>query len=191
MRQDGGLFDVEVDPQYAKNGWIYLSYSEPLEGYKLPPRRSECAERTRAQAGGGRGNQPPSIPSMTVIVRGKIKDNAWVDQQVLFRGPQELVHHRELPLRFALHLRPAGAPVLLDRRQGHAEARAGSVEADRQDPSHQRRRIGAEGQPVREPRRRGADRSGATVIATRRGSRSIPSPASCGKPSTVRPAATS
>ena len=23
-RQDGGLFDVEVHPQYAKNGWIYL-----------------------------------------------------------------------------------------------------------------------------------------------------------------------
>src|SRR5258707_190450 len=27
--QDGGLFDVEVHPQYARNGWIYLSYAEP------------------------------------------------------------------------------------------------------------------------------------------------------------------
>ena len=25
-RQDAGLFDVEVHPQYAKNGWIYLAY---------------------------------------------------------------------------------------------------------------------------------------------------------------------
>ena len=27
---------------------------------------------------------------MTVIVRGKIRNNAWVDQQVIFRGAPEL-----------------------------------------------------------------------------------------------------
>ena len=86
VRQDGGLFDVEVDPQYAKNGWIYLSYSEPKQGFKLP---DTPPADPQAQPG-GRGNQPPSIPSMTVIVRGKIKDNAWVDQQVLFRGSDDL-----------------------------------------------------------------------------------------------------
>jgi glucose/arabinose dehydrogenase len=84
VRQDGGLFDVEVDPQYAKNGWIYLSYSEPQQGFKLP------ADPPPAAAPGGRGNQPPSIPSMTVIVRGKIKKNAWVEQQVLFKGTEDL-----------------------------------------------------------------------------------------------------
>ena len=36
-KQDGGLFDVEVHPQYARNGWIYLSYSETLPGYVPPP----------------------------------------------------------------------------------------------------------------------------------------------------------
>ncbi len=86
VRQDGGLFDVEVDPQYAKNGWIYLSYSEPLQGYTLP---TPDAAAPAPQAG-GRGNQPPSIPSMTVIVRGKIKGNAWVNQEVLFRGSKDL-----------------------------------------------------------------------------------------------------
>jgi glucose/arabinose dehydrogenase len=86
VRQDGGLFDVEVDPQYAKNGWIYLSYSEPLEGFTLPP----APDPPPAPQPGGRGNQPPSIPSMTVIVRGKIKNNAWVEQQVLFRGSKDL-----------------------------------------------------------------------------------------------------
>jgi glucose/arabinose dehydrogenase len=86
VRQDGGLFDVEVDPQYAKNGWIYLSYSEPLEGFTLPP----APDPPPAPQPGGRGNQPPSIPSMTVIVRGRIKNNAWVEQQVLFRGSQDL-----------------------------------------------------------------------------------------------------
>jgi glucose/arabinose dehydrogenase len=86
VRQDGGLFDVEVDPQYAKNGWIYLSYSEPLEGYKAPAPDAAAPAAEPA----GRGNQPPSIPSMTVIVRGKIKDNAWVEQQVLFKGSTDL-----------------------------------------------------------------------------------------------------
>ena len=36
-KQDGGMFDVEVHPQYASNGWIYLSYSETLPGYTPPP----------------------------------------------------------------------------------------------------------------------------------------------------------
>jgi glucose/arabinose dehydrogenase len=62
--QDGGLFDVEVHPNYAQNGWIYLSYSEPA----------------------------PNKTSMTVIVRGKLRDNAWVDQQVLYKAPPELYY---------------------------------------------------------------------------------------------------
>jgi len=36
-KQDGGMFDVEVHPDYKKNGWIYLSYSETLPGYVAPP----------------------------------------------------------------------------------------------------------------------------------------------------------
>jgi glucose/arabinose dehydrogenase len=90
-KQDGGLLDVEVHPQYARNGWIYLSYSETLAGYVAPPPPpAPSATDTTApppQAGRGRGG-PPDPPSMTVIVRGKInKDNEWVEQQVLFRAP--------------------------------------------------------------------------------------------------------
>ena len=87
-RQDGGLLDVEVHPQYAKNGWIYLAYSETQPGYTPPP----AAEATPAPpAQGGRGGGPPSIPSMTVVVRGKINGNSeWVEQQVLFRAATEL-----------------------------------------------------------------------------------------------------
>jgi glucose/arabinose dehydrogenase len=84
VRQDGGLFDVEVHPDYARNGWIYLSFSETLPGYKAPE-----PDPAAAAAPQGRGG-PPSPPSMTVIVRGKIRDNAWVDQQVIFRGAPEL-----------------------------------------------------------------------------------------------------
>src|SRR5439155_3544344 len=61
-RQDGGLLDVEVHPKYGQNGWIYLSYAEP----------------------------GPNDTSMTAIVRGRIKNNTWADQQFLFHAPQEL-----------------------------------------------------------------------------------------------------
>ena len=58
----GGLMDVEVHPDYEKNGWVYLSFSE---------------------AG-------PNGTAMTVIVRGRIRDGRWVDQETLFRAPVEL-----------------------------------------------------------------------------------------------------
>jgi glucose/arabinose dehydrogenase len=67
-KQDGGLLDVEAHPQYARNGWIYLSYSEALTGHVSTPAL-------------------PDPPSMTVIVRGRInKANEWIDQQVLYRA---------------------------------------------------------------------------------------------------------
>ena len=119
-KQDGGLLDVEVHPQYAKNGWIYLSYAETVPGYVAPPpaattpaapnapstnapgtpnpTAAQPADAPRGAApggvppGGGRGRGgPPDPPSMTVVVRGKInKNNEWTDQQVIFRGAPEL-----------------------------------------------------------------------------------------------------
>jgi glucose/arabinose dehydrogenase len=81
-KQDGGLFDVEVHPDYARNGWIYLSYSETLAG-SPPAGPAQEGER-------GRGG-PPDPPSMTVVVRGKINQNyEWVEQQVLFRAPPSI-----------------------------------------------------------------------------------------------------
>lgn len=61
-RQDGGLFDVEVHPDHARTGWIYLSYAAP----------------------------GPNGTSMTAVVRGRIKDNAWVDEQPIYTPPPEL-----------------------------------------------------------------------------------------------------
>jgi aldose sugar dehydrogenase len=70
-KQDGGLLDVEAHPDYARNGWIYLSYTEIRPGHAAPA--------------------PPDPPTMTVIVRGKInKDNEWVEQQLLFRAPDAI-----------------------------------------------------------------------------------------------------
>jgi len=95
-KQDGGLFDVEVHPQYAKNGWIYLSYSEIVPGYVAPPPPPPGAEPppppAGAEQGRGRGRGgPPDPPTMTVIVRGKINtNNEWTDEQVLFRAKPEV-----------------------------------------------------------------------------------------------------
>lgn len=61
----GGLMDVTADPNFGRNGWIYLAYSHALEP----------------------GNE--DTPAMTRIVRGRINDNAWVDQEVLFEAPHD------------------------------------------------------------------------------------------------------
>lgn len=59
----GGLLDVAIDPDFAKNGWIYLSFSHPLKvGSDL---------------------------AMTKIIRGIIVDNEWQNEQVLFEAKPE------------------------------------------------------------------------------------------------------
>lgn len=62
----GGLLDVAVDPNYSSNGWIYLAYSHALP----------AAEGERA-------------PAMTRIVRGRIDNHTWTDQEVLFEAPHD------------------------------------------------------------------------------------------------------
>ncbi|MDX1618191.1 MAG: PQQ-dependent sugar dehydrogenase [Balneolaceae bacterium] len=59
----GGMLDVTSDPNFSRNGWIYLAYSHALDT----------------------GGEDP--PAMTRIVRGRINDNRWVDQEVLFEAP--------------------------------------------------------------------------------------------------------
>ncbi|MEO6235848.1 MAG: PQQ-dependent sugar dehydrogenase [Vicinamibacterales bacterium] len=86
-RQDAGMLDVAVHPQYAQNGWIYLAYTEVVPGYVAPPPAPPAPDPA---AGRGRGG-PPSPPSMTVWVRGKIdRNNRWVEEQVIYRAPAEL-----------------------------------------------------------------------------------------------------
>jgi glucose/arabinose dehydrogenase len=64
----GGLLDVNIDPEYATDKWVYLSYSHAIDNP------------------GGRGKPL----AMTRIVRGKIIDHQWTDQQVLFEAPHEM-----------------------------------------------------------------------------------------------------
>ena len=64
----GGLMDVAVDPDYTENGWIYLAFSHVLD-------KKAGEERPGA---------------MTKIVRGKIENNTWTNEQVLFEAPHEM-----------------------------------------------------------------------------------------------------
>lgn len=65
VRQDGGMLDLIAHPDYAKNGWLYLAYTELGEN---------------------------RATSMTVIVRGRVRDGAWVDQELIFRAPQKFYY---------------------------------------------------------------------------------------------------
>jgi aldose sugar dehydrogenase len=63
----GGLMDVAVHPDYKKNGWVYLSFTDP--------------KKDNSRAG------------MTKIVRGKLKFSGekveWTNQQTIFEAEQE------------------------------------------------------------------------------------------------------
>jgi glucose/arabinose dehydrogenase len=88
VQQDGGYLDITVHPQYNREGWVYLAYSEVLPGFTPP---AADATPPPAAGNGGRGGRGPQIPSNTVIVRGKINArNEWADQQVIFRSPARL-----------------------------------------------------------------------------------------------------
>jgi glucose/arabinose dehydrogenase len=62
-RGQGGLLDVATDPDYAENGWVYLSFSH-----------ADANARKKL---------------MTKIVRGKIQDGQWTEEQTLFQAKAE------------------------------------------------------------------------------------------------------
>ena len=56
----GGLLGVKPHPQYARNGWIYLTFSDPQSG---------------------------NSTAMTRVVRGRLDGSRWTDQQDIYRAP--------------------------------------------------------------------------------------------------------
>ena len=67
----GYLLDVRLAPDYAKSGWVYLSYTD---------RCNDCNAASR---------QSKRPVSMNALVRGRIKDGAWVDQQTIWKTDVE------------------------------------------------------------------------------------------------------
>lgn len=81
VRQDGGFFDIAIDPDYEMNGWVYLSYSAVAPGVAQPA--PDDPKLSRAQ-------WAPAPPSMTRWVRGRINaNNEWVDQEDVLKTPAE------------------------------------------------------------------------------------------------------
>jgi glucose/arabinose dehydrogenase len=67
----GNLLDVAPHPDYARNGWIYLHFTE---------RCSDCNAASRAS------KRPVS---MNKVVRGRIRDGAWVEQETIWQTDLE------------------------------------------------------------------------------------------------------
>ncbi len=62
----GWLLDVAIHPDYERNGWIYISHGHRCEN---------CG-----------GSQPKS---MGRVIRGRIKDQTWVDEQIIWQAEPE------------------------------------------------------------------------------------------------------
>ena len=61
----GGLLEVAIHPDYAKNGWVYLGFSD--------------GAREKKDKG------KDDVRSITAVVRGRIKDHQWIDQEWIYR----------------------------------------------------------------------------------------------------------
>ncbi len=68
----GWLLDVALHPDYEENGWIYLSYGD---------RCRECSEFSRTY---------PYPVSMLRLIRGRIENGQWVDQEVIWEVDNEM-----------------------------------------------------------------------------------------------------
>jgi glucose/arabinose dehydrogenase len=64
----GWMLDVAIHPQYRDNGWIYLHHTD---------RCSDCNGLSR------RAQRPVS---MNRLVRGRIRDGEWLDQEIIWQA---------------------------------------------------------------------------------------------------------
>jgi glucose/arabinose dehydrogenase len=64
----GGMMEVAIHPDFEKNGWIYLGISDGT------------VEKAK-------GKEKKDVPNViTAVVRGKIKDGVWSDQEWIYRA---------------------------------------------------------------------------------------------------------
>ena len=74
----GGLLEVAMHPEFIRNMWVYLAFSE------------------------SGGEVDGEAVGMTKIIRGRIMDNQWVDEEVIFEVPIE--YHRAAGVHFGTRL---------------------------------------------------------------------------------------
>ena len=73
----GWMMEVALHPDYGSNGWIYLHYGD---------RCSDCNAISRESG---------QDVSMNKLVRGRIADGAWVDEETLWQADYE--HYTVMP----------------------------------------------------------------------------------------------
>lgn len=73
----GWMLAVALHPRYRSNGWIYLAYGDICE---------DCPRTDAAN---------PLLSTMTKVVRGRIRDGRWVDEQPIWSVGHE--HYTQLP----------------------------------------------------------------------------------------------
>jgi glucose/arabinose dehydrogenase len=66
----GGMMEVAIHPDYRDNGWIYLGFAD---GW------NEKIE----------GREKEEVRTITAVVRGRIKDHKWIDQQWIWKADKE------------------------------------------------------------------------------------------------------
>jgi len=68
VQGNGWMLDVALHPDYPENGWIYIHHTD---------RCSDCNELSRSS------KKPVS---MNRLIRGRIKDGAWIDEEVIWEA---------------------------------------------------------------------------------------------------------
>ena len=129
-RGQGGLLDVALSPAFASDRTIYWSYTRAAQGRQRHQRRARRAVGRPAEPGAGEGDLPR---------------DAGLRWRQAYRLPARVRSRRD-----AVH--HAG------RALGQADAAAGAAarQPHGQDPPHQPRRLGPEGQSLRRAGRRAA-----------------------------------
>ena len=76
--EQGGLLDVEVDPDFAQNGFVYLSYSEAAD--PQPPNAVETGDPRFGEL-----DKTDTIVKGGAVARGRLDGNQLRDVQVIWR----------------------------------------------------------------------------------------------------------
>lgn len=78
-RGQGGLLDVEIDPDFANNQLVYLSYAEPAE--QQPPNAKDTID---PRLGGGFKGDDPQLKG-AAVARARLDGDQLADLKVIWR----------------------------------------------------------------------------------------------------------
>ena len=132
----GWLLDVALHPDYENNGWIYLLHAHLCD---------DCDSMLPV--------------TMNRVVRGRIEEGVWVDQEIIWSVEPEFLHHGPGDRSWRTTGPGPGRLRVSQRRHegpGQLRGHPGTRHTVRQDPPGARRWARAVRQPVCRRRRRAA-----------------------------------